>query len=147
MSGLPSTPTYLEVVDTDSGNWITTGINIWDNPYHSAFNWDFHGQNVANNSAGTISYGEGSFATTVLGNGTFTQIHFLTKALVSNTQINYVVSGTGGTEDTYVTDISANNILGGTTGASVNIVPEPTSLILLSSSLPGVLLILVRRRN
>lgn len=140
-------PTYLEVVDTDSGNWITTGINIWDNPYHSAFNWDFHGQNVANNSAGTISYGEGSFATTVLGNGTFAQIHFLTKALVSNTQINYVVSGTGGTEDTYVTDISANNILGGTTGASVNIVPEPTSLILLSSSLPGVLLILVRRKK
>ncbi len=140
-------PAYLEVVDTETGNWITDGINVLDGLYHSSFNWDFHGQNTADNTAGTISYGEGSFATDVFGSGTFAQIHFLTKALVSDTRIDYVITGTNGIEDTYVTDISANNILGGVSGTSLDVVPEPASLLLLGSGLAGVFVFIKRKQR
>ncbi len=128
-------PTYLEVVDNDSGNWITIGTNVLDGPYHSAFNWDFHGQNSADNGTGRISYGEGSLSANVFGNGTFAQIKFLAKVPVLNTSINYLITNTGGVDDTYVYDISADNILGGVSGAAVNVIPEPASLALMMTGL------------
>lgn len=131
-------PAYLEVVDSDSGNWITTGTNVLDGPYHSAFNWDFHDHNTADNTAGRIGYGEGSFFTDVFGNGTFAQIKFLAKAPVLNTPINYLITGTAGVDDTYVYDISATNILGGASGATVNVVPEPGTIISLLIGLTGI---------
>lgn len=132
-------PTYLEVVDSDTGNWITTGTNVLDGLYHSAFDWDYHDHNTADNASGRIGYGEGSFATDVFGNGTFAQIKFLAKAPVANTPINYLVTGTAGVDDTYVYDISATNILGGANGAAVNIVPEPATLTLMGAGLIGLL--------
>lgn len=51
-------PTYLEARDTESGNWITTGTNVLDGPYHGAFNWDLHMENSADNATGRISYAE-----------------------------------------------------------------------------------------
>lgn len=132
-------PTYLEVVDTDSGNWITTGTNVLDAPYHSDFDWDFHDHNTANNTTGRIGYGEGSFATDVTGSGTFAQIKFLAKAPVLNTQIDYLLTGTSGADDTYVYDISAMNVLGGTNGAAVNVIPEPTTLFLFGLGIAGLL--------
>ena len=138
-------PNYLEVVDSDSGNWITSGTNVLDGPYHGAFNWDFHGQNSADNGTGRISYGEGSFSTTVTGNGTFAQIKFLAKAPVLNTPINYLVTGTNGLDDTYVADTVANNILGGTSGADVNVIPEPATLLLFGVGAAG--LAKSRRKN
>ncbi len=136
-------PAYLEVLDSDSDNWITDGTNVLDGPYHSAFKWDFHGQNTANNGTGRISYGEGSFSTTVTGSGTFAQIKFLAKANALNTPINYLITGTGGIDDTYVTDSSANNILGGVSGATVTVIPEPGSILLLGTGL----VVMYRRRK
>lgn len=138
-------PTYLEVVDSDSGNWITASTNVLDGPYHSAFNWDFHGQNFADNGTGRISYGEGSLSTDVFGNGTFAQIKFLAKAPVLNTSINYLITNTGGVDDTYVYDISVDNILGGASGATVNVIPEPASLTLIMTGL-SILVSALRRK-
>jgi len=131
-------PACLEVVDSDSGNWVTTGTNVLDGPYHSVFNWDFHGQNSADNSTGSIGYGEGAFSNIVTGSGTFAQIKFLAKAFALNTPISYVVTGTGNTHDTYATDASATNILGGASSASVNVIPEPASMAILGGGLVGI---------
>ncbi len=131
-------PTYLEVVDSDSGNWITTGINVLDGPYQTNFNWDAHVQNIVDNTNGTISYGEASLYTNVFGSGTFAQINFLAKSVVLNTPITYKVTGTYGFDDTYVTDISADNILGGVSGASVSVIPEPASMLLFGAGLMGM---------
>lgn len=138
-------PDYLEVVDSDSGNWITTGTNVLDGPYHSDFDWDYHDHNTADNVAGRIGYGEGSFSTDVTGSGTFAQIKFLAKSPVLNTPINYLLTGTSGVDDTYVYDIDATNILGGTSGASVNIIPEPGSMMLLLIGLGGIFSFTKRR--
>ncbi len=140
-------PTYLEVVDSDIGNWIAVGTNVLDGPYHSAFNWDFHGQNSADNTLGRISYGEGSVSTDVTGNGTFAQIKFLAKAPVLNTPINYLMTGTDGLDDTYVYNTSATDILGGASGAAVNVVPEPGSILLLGSGLFGIFGFVRKRRG
>ena len=139
-------PAYLEVVDTDTGNWITKGTNVLDGPYHGAFPWDFHGQNSADNTAGTISYGEGSFSTNVIGSGTFAKITFLAKANALDTPINYLITGTGGINDTYVTDNSAANILGGAGGATVNVIPEPLTITLLLTGLGGIILPSTRKK-
>lgn len=132
-------PAYLEVVDSDLGNWITTGTNVLDGPYHSAFNWDLHSQNTADNGTGRISYGEGSLSTTVTGSGTFAQIKFLAKANTLDTPINYLVTGTGGEDDTYVYDIDADNVLCGASGATVNVIPEPATLLLFGLGMAGLL--------
>jgi hypothetical protein len=132
-------PDYLEVVDSDAGNWITSGTNVLDGPYHTAFDWDFHDHNTANNTTGRIGYGEGSFATDVTGSGTFAQIKFLAKAPVLNTQIDYLLTGTGGLDDTYVYDIDADNVLGEAAGAAVNVIPEPLTVMSLIVGLGGIL--------
>lgn len=141
-------PNYLEVIDSDAGNWITEGVNILDGPYHSVFNWGIHGQNVADNSAGTISYGEGSFPMEpVTGEGQFGQIRFLAKAPVNGTTIAILRTGTGGLDDTYVMDTSGYDlfIMGVGTAVDINPIPEPLTLSLFGLGLPSILL--VRRAN
>lgn len=124
-------PDYLQVLDSDTGNWETDGINVLDGPYHGVFNWEeFPAQNVADNTEGTISYGGASFFNEVRGSGTFAQINFLSKAPVSNTRIDYFYSGLYDLEDTYALNLMAVNILSGASGASVSVTPEPLSCLL-----------------
>ncbi len=49
-------PRILQVVDNDEGNWITSGINILDGPYHDDLPFDFHMKNIAYNTSGEIQY-------------------------------------------------------------------------------------------
>lgn len=122
-------PAYLQVVDKDTGNWITDDTNVLDGSYHNSFTWDFHGQNIVNNTDGTISYGEGTWEHIVDASGTFAQIWFLAKEPVASTSINYLLTGNGGLDDTYAYS-GGNNILSGTANASVSVTPEPLSVVL-----------------
>lgn len=70
-------PTVLEVVDYDTDNWITRGINIFDGAYHEDLPFDFHRRNVAYNTTGLIQYEMGfSDRTAVPAEGIIATIKF-----------------------------------------------------------------------
>jgi hypothetical protein len=52
-------PEVLQVVDSDEGNWITRGVNIFDGAYHEDLPFDNHRKNTVYNSLGVINYDNG----------------------------------------------------------------------------------------
>ena len=135
----------LNVVDTDSGNWITEGINILDGLYHIPF--DLPGDpgmfDNANDAgiAGEIAWDarrSWSDWTDITPCGIFATITFEAQDVLGQTALEFFGAGMGGYPDTYVMNAAGDQILISTSGASVNVIPEPGTILLLSAGLFSV---------
>ena len=149
-------PYYLEVQDTDIGNWITNeDINILDAPYHTTYTFNIHWDNKADNTAGEIIYAESVLPGTLTSTGAFAKITFRALNITPGSIPVSFNFDWGGLKDTRVTN-GGVDVLGlssdhtdGTSGARVAVIPEPSSFILLVSNLIGLLVggfIKIKRR-
>jgi hypothetical protein len=138
---------FLNVLDADTGNWITSGVNILDGPYHDPF--DLPGDpglfDNANDASidGEIRWdARRSFfdLTDIYPSGTFATITFQAESQPGTTQLDFYGQGTGGYPDTYVVNENSQYILAGTTGADVTVIPEPLSILLFGLGLSGLVI-------
>jgi len=84
-------PNVLEVVDDDTDNWITTGVNIFDGDYHDQFPFDIHLENSVANDLGLISYAMACTQRRALPQrGYVARIRFRPKTVAANTRIEFV---------------------------------------------------------
>lgn len=91
-------PVVLQVIDSDDGNWITRGINIFDGAYHDELPFDFHRKNSAFNNLGLITYDMGfGSRVTVPSQGVIASIRFRAIESSAGTQIVFD-SGAEGAE-------------------------------------------------
>lgn len=105
-------PEVLEVVDTDDGNWISRGINIFDGAYHDDLPFDHHRKNQAHNNLGLIVYDMGfGSRTPVPEEGVIATIQFRAKAPTPATAISFSTRGDGATDsDTSISFLGFNLI-------------------------------------
>ena len=144
----------LNVIDTDSGNWITSGTNISDGPYHSAFNLPgdsgiFDDANDANTDGEIKWDARRSFfdITDIYPSGTFARITFQAEGNLGSTSLSFAGTGTGGYPDTYVVNAAGGQILTGTNDATISVIPEPGTLLLLIGGLPGIAVFIKKDRK
>ena len=105
-------PRVLEVVDDDAGNWIASGINIFDGDYHNDFPFDVHVENSASNDIGLITYAMACTKRRALPErGYLARIRFRPKAIAASATIELV---TEPEDDTMRTQVSylGENLLG-----------------------------------
>lgn len=88
-------PKVLRVVDKDKFNYIITGTNIHDGPYHYNFPWDMHIENDVRNDAGLISYAMSLANGGTLESRTIADIHFKAIAPAAKTEVGFVKSRPG----------------------------------------------------
>lgn len=89
-------PEVLSVLDTDEGNWITRGINIFDGAYHANLPFDYHRKNSVSNSLGLVVYemGFGS-RTPVPAEGVIATINFRAIAPAASTAVAFSTGDSG----------------------------------------------------
>lgn len=83
-------PRVLEVVDDDTDNWITSGVNIFDGEYHGKFPFDIHVANTVENDVGVIHYAMACTQRRALPErGYIARIRFRPKALARTTHVAF----------------------------------------------------------
>jgi len=81
-------PNILEVVDDDTNNWVTRGINIFDGDYHDQFPFDILLQDSASNDSGLINYAMACAEKRVLPQAAYlARIRFRPKAQADSARI------------------------------------------------------------
>ena len=88
-------PEVLRAVDKDRFNWITSGMNVHDGPYHSRFPWDIHKSNEIRNQRGLALYRKGLSTGRALPSEPFADIHFRAIAPTNRTSIGFSRGRTG----------------------------------------------------
>ena len=82
-------PQVLQVVDKDRFNWITSGVNVHDGPYHRDFPWDVLMTNEVRNDRGLALYRKGLSSGRALPSANFADIHFRAIAPTSRTSLGF----------------------------------------------------------
>jgi len=144
-------PSVLEVQDS---NLSKPGIQIQSDPL-GIYGFDFHVANSADNSTGKIDFQESfSMGATTTATGIFARISFKALALSPSTIIGLDFNPTWGMTPTTSVLRSGADILGSSTdhtdaavGATVAVVPEPTSVLLLGTGLSSLLIFVKQKRK
>lgn len=127
----------LEVVDDDTDNWITTGVNVHDGSYHDRFPFDIHVANSASNLTGLIEYAMACTQRGVLPeNGYLARIRFRPKTLAQSTPIEFEFGANDDPLRTQVTYLGAD-VLG--TSANPDDGVENLAVSILEPQLPRML--------
>ncbi|MCC6545949.1 hypothetical protein IT570_02180 [Candidatus Sumerlaeota bacterium] len=95
-------PKVLRVVDKDKFNYITTGINVHDGPYHYNFPWDMHIENDVRNESGLVSYAMALANGGTLESRTIADVHFKAIGPAERTDVGFVRSRPGAPDLTSV---------------------------------------------
>lgn len=86
-------PSKLQVVDWDSGNWIKSGVNVYDALSKRQYPFDFHKRNYVNNENGEIDYRMGISEIKSFPSGTLFKVKFAVKKTASIEDIYFVRAG------------------------------------------------------
>ncbi len=144
-------PAVLQVQDS---NPAKSGIQILSDPL-GIYGFDFHMANSADNSTGKIDLQESySLGATSNATGIFARISFKALALSPSTPISLDFNPVWGMTPTTAVLRSGGDVLGsssdhadGAESATVQIVPEPGSLLLLLSGLTGIAAVIKKGRK
>jgi hypothetical protein len=122
-------PAELEVVDSDKGNRIRSGVNVEDGMAAEEFPFDFNRSNEVDNVLGTIAYDVGAEMNPVRGSGVLAAIHFRAKHATNATAVS-LVRGEGGTDVSYLhsTMLAPNVGRGEPNSVAIRISPDPEGL-------------------
>ncbi len=130
-------PSYLEVQDADLGK---TGIQIITDPL-GTYSFDWNPTNTADNTTGLIDWRAGAFSDRTQ-TGTFARVNFKALSPVSSTPLTFKFDNTWPNEPYTKVLNDGIDVLGlstdhtdGTVGATVTVVPEPGSIMLMGMGL------------
>jgi len=72
-------PRFVRILDADKDNWIRTGVNILDGPFHSAFPFDLARSNhvIRTRQGAFVDYRQGGHRVELTSEGYFAEVHAL----------------------------------------------------------------------